>query len=237
MVPSPNLLVVDDEPHIRELCRMYLERAGYLVIEASSGDKALEILDQQAIDLIVLDIMLPVVDGWEVLKTVRQRDIWLPVVMLTAVGEEEDRITGLEAGADDYLIKPFSPRELVARVRAVMRRASVILPPEDVETLRFPGLMLDYTRRLCVCGQDTLNLTPREFDLLWFLAQHPQHVFSREQLLDRVWGFDFDGDARTVDVHITRLRHKLIHSSSPYTYLETVWGQGYRFKPETRVDG
>ncbi len=237
MTAAATLLVVDDEPHIRELCRMYLERAGYGVMEAGSGDQALEILEHHAIDLVVLDIMLPVVDGWEVLTTVRGRDVWLPVVMLTAVGEEEDRITGLEAGADDYLIKPFSPRELVARVRAVMRRASAILPPEDVETMRFPGLMLDYSRRLCVCGQDTLSLTPREFDLLWFLAKHPQQVFSREQLLDRVWGFDFDGDARTVDVHITRLRHKLVHSSSPYAYLETVWGQGYRFKPEARVGG
>lgn len=237
MTAAATLLVVDDEPHIRELCRMYLERAGYGVMEAGSGDQALEILEHHAIDLVVLDIMLPVVDGWEVLTTVRGRDVWLPVVMLTAVGEEEDRITGLEAGADDYLIKPFSPRELVARVRAVMRRASAILPPEDVETMRFPSLMLDYSRRLCVCGQDTLSLTPREFDLLWFLAKHPQQVFSREQLLDRVWGFDFDGDARTVDVHITRLRHKLVHSSSPYAYLETVWGQGYRFKPEARVGG
>lgn len=235
MGTAPHLLVVDDEPHIRELCRMYLARAGYEVIEASSGDQALAVLEQQVIDLVVLDIMLPGVDGWEVLKRVRQRDVWLPVVMLTAVGEEEDRITGLEAGADDYLIKPFSPRELVARVRAVMRRASTPLSTEEGEVLRFPGIMLDYPRRVCVCGQDTLSLTPREFDLLWFLAQHPQQVFSREQLLDRVWGFDFEGDARTVDVHITRLRHKLVHSSSPCTYLETVWGQGYRFKPQTRA--
>jgi two-component system response regulator ResD len=233
---APNLLVVDDEQHIRELCRIYLEKAGYSIIEAGSGAQALELLQRHTIDLVVLDIMLPEVDGWQVLKAIRQRDVWLPVVMLTAVGEEENRIEGLEAGADDYLIKPFSPRELVARVRAVMRRATVSLPPEDVDSIRYPGLLLDYGRRLVTCGQDVLTLTPREFDLLWFLAQNPQQVFTREQLLDRVWGYDFEGDARTVDVHVTRLRHKLLASSSPYAYLETVWGQGYRFKPEIRVD-
>ncbi|MHB1956047.1 MAG: response regulator transcription factor [Sulfobacillus sp.] len=236
MATLPNVLVVDDEAHIRELCRLYLERAGYAVTEAETGGQALELLQHQTIDLVVLDIMLPEVDGWNVLKSIRHRDVWLPVVMLTAVGEEEDRISGLEAGADDYLIKPFSPRELVARVRAVLRRATATVPQEDVEAIRFPGLLLDYGRHLVTCGQDVLTLTPREFDLLWFLAKHPHQVFSREQLLDRVWGFDFDGDARTVDVHVTRLRHKLLESSSPYSYLETVWGQGYRFKPEIRVD-
>ena len=233
---TPNILVVDDEQHIRELCRIYLEKAGYSVIEAGNGAQTLELLQRHTIDLVVLDIMLPEVDGWQVLKAIRQRDVWLPVVMLTAVGEEENRIEGLEAGADDYLIKPFSPRELVARVRAVLRRATVSLPPEDVDSIRYPGLLLDYGRRLVTCGQDVLTLTPREFDLLWFLAQNPQQVFTREQLLDRVWGYDFEGDARTVDVHVTRLRHKLLASSSPYTYLETAWGQGYRFRPEIRLD-
>jgi two-component system response regulator ResD len=228
------ILLVDDEEHIRELCRLYLQSADFEVVEAPDGTSALQILEQRAVDLVVLDIMLPGIDGFGVLKAIRDRQIWLPVVMLTAVGDEEDRIAGLEQGADDYLIKPFSPKELVARVRAVLRRTQTPPVPEDMEIVRFPGLMLDASQRLATAGGELLTLTPREFDLLWFLAQHPQQVFSRDQLLDRVWGFDFEGDGRTVDVHITRLRQKLLKTASAYHYVETVWGQGYRFKPKPR---
>ncbi|WP_053960529.1 response regulator transcription factor [Sulfobacillus thermosulfidooxidans] len=228
------ILLVDDEDHIRELCRLYLQSAGFEVTEAADGLSALQKLEQQDVDLVVLDIMLPGIDGFEVLKTIRARQVWLPVVMLTAVGDEEDRIAGLEQGADDYLIKPFSPKELVARVKAVLRRAQSPIAPEEMDVIRFPGLMLDASQRLATAGGEELTLTPREFDLLWFLASHPQQVFSRDQLLDRVWGFDFEGDGRTVDVHITRLRQKLLKTPSPYQYVETVWGQGYRFKPQPR---
>lgn len=233
---KPVILLVDDEDHIRELCRLYLQSAEFEIVEAADGLSALKKLEQQAVDLVVLDIMLPGIDGFGVLKAIRERQVWLPVVMLTAVGDEEDRIAGLEQGADDYLIKPFSPKELVARVRAVLRRTQAPQTLEEMEILRFPGLMLDAQQRLATAGGEVLTLTPREFDLLWFLAQHPQQVFSRTQLLDRVWGFDFEGDGRTVDVHITRLRQKLMKAASDYQYVETVWGQGYRFKPHERAE-
>lgn len=231
---KPVVLLVDDEDHIRELCRLYLESSGFEITEAEDGGSALKKLEQQQVDLVVLDIMLPGIDGFEVLKTIRSRQVWLPVVMLTAVGDEEDRIAGLEQGADDYLIKPFSPKELVARVKAVLRRAQSPAAPEDMEVIRFPHLMVDASQHLATAGGEELTLTPREFDLLWFLASHPQQVFSRDQLLDRVWGFDFEGDGRTVDVHITRLRQKLLKTASAYQYIETIWGQGYRFKPQRR---
>lgn len=235
MPPYPQVLVVDDEPHIRELCRLYLEDAAFQVLEAEDGNAALAALERHTVDLVVLDLMLPGIDGLEVLKTIRRRQTWLPVVVLTAVGDEEDRIYGLELGADDYLIKPFSPKELVARIRAVLRRSVPLAGSGQDEILRLPGLLLDATQRTVVAGSQPLALTPREFDLLWFFARHPGQVFSRAQLLDRVWGFDFEGDDRTVDVHITRLRQKLVQSPSPYQYLETVWGQGYRFKPAPRA--
>ncbi|POB09769.1 MAG: DNA-binding response regulator [Sulfobacillus thermosulfidooxidans] len=231
---KPVILLVDDEDHIRELCRLYLQSADFEIIEAADGLTALKKLEEHPVDLVVLDIMLPGLDGFGVLKAIRERQVWLPVVMLTAVGDEEDRIAGLEQGADDYLIKPFSPKELVARVRAVLRRTQTPQGPGETEILRFPGLMLDAQQRLATAGGEVLTLTPREFDLLWFLAQHPQQVFSRDQLLDRVWGFDFEGDGRTVDVHITRLRQKLLKAAADYQYVETVWGQGYRFKPHER---
>ncbi|MCY0880963.1 MAG: response regulator transcription factor [Firmicutes bacterium] len=232
------ILIIDDDQHIRELCRLYLQADGFGVLEASDGHEALETLNQSAVDLVLLDIMLPEIDGFEVLKAIRSRQIWLPVIMLTAVGEEEDRIAGLEQGADDYLTKPFSPKELVARVHAVLRRSHLPVP-ENLQILRFPGLYLDNQQRLAVSGEDALVLTPREFDLLWFLASHPKQVFTRDQLLDQVWGFDFEGDARTVDVHITRLRRKLQEGGTDamHHYLETVWGHGYRFNPQNAASG
>jgi two-component system response regulator ResD len=224
---------VDDDPHIRELCRLYLRHAGYQTTEAGDGREAIDRVDREAFDLVVLDLMLPEIDGFDVLAHIRDRDDWLPVVMLTAMGDEEDRILGLEMGADDYMIKPFSPKELVARVKAVLRRA-VAGPPPGASRIRHPGLLIDMEERVVQAGEDRLALTPREFDLLCFLARHPKQIFSRDHLLDRVWGLDFEGDNRTVDVHVTRLRQKLLASSSPYEYLDTVWGRGYRFQPEPR---
>ncbi|PSR20593.1 MAG: DNA-binding response regulator [Sulfobacillus acidophilus] len=227
------ILIVDDDPHIRELCRLYLAHAGYQTAEAGDGREAINRVDREAFDLVVLDLMLPEVDGFDVLAHIRDRDDWLPVVMLTAMGDEEDRILGLEMGADDYMIKPFSPKELVARVKAVLRRAAAG-PPPGSSRIRHPGLLIDMEERVVQAGEDRLALTPREFDLLCFLARHPKQIFSRDHLLDRVWGLDFEGDNRTVDVHVTRLRQKLLASSSPYEYLDTVWGRGYRFQPEPR---
>lgn len=230
---TTRVLVVDDDAHIRELCRLYLEAQGFLVEEAADGDIALAKVAGARPDLVVLDVMLPKRDGWQVLSAIRLDSIWLPVLMLTAVGDEEDRILGLDLGADDYLTKPFSPREMVARVKAVLRRSalSAIGDGDSGEVLRFDDLVIDPHLHSVVSRAQRLNLTPREFDLLWFLANHPQHVFSRNQLLDKVWGFDFEGDGRTVDVHITRIRRKLSETQGPDSYLETVWGQGYRFNP------
>ncbi|MDA8194663.1 MAG: response regulator transcription factor [Thermaerobacter sp.] len=229
------VLVVDDDAHIRELCRLYLEDSGFSVVEAGDGPAALDLLAQQAVDLVVLDWMLPGIDGFGVLERIRQREQWLAVVMLTALGTEEDRIAGLEMGADDYLTKPFSPKELVARVRAVLRRASLTATVSEDQVVRPPGLVIDAGRRRAVAGGVALTLTPREFDLLWFFARNPDQVLQRDLLLDRVWGFDYEGDGRTVDVHVTRLRQKLLKSPAPYEYLETVWGQGYRFHPRERT--
>ena len=228
------VLLVDDDAHIRELCRIYMGHAGFSVEEAKDGREAIGHVDQQAFDLVVLDLMLPEVDGFDVLEHIRERDEWLPVIMLTAMGDEEDRILGLEMGADDYIIKPFSPKELVARAKAVLRRAQHAPAVDSESRIRHPGLSIDIEGRLVHAGEEQLSLTPREFDLLCFLARHPKQIFSRDHLLDRVWGLDFQGDNRTVDVHVTRLRQKLLASSSPYEYLDTVWGRGYRFQPKPR---
>lgn len=228
------VLLVDDDPHIRELCRLYLSHEGFQVEEAGDGRQAIDRVDGELFDMVVLDLMLPEVDGFDVLEHIRERDEWLPVIMLTAMGDEEDRILGLEMGADDYIIKPFSPKELVARARAVMRRATTSPPSDSTARIRHPGLFIDMEDRIVQVGDNQLNLTPREFDLLCFLARHPQQVFGRDHLLDRVWGIDFEGDNRTVDVHVTRLRQKLLATSAPYEYLDTVWGRGYRFNPRPR---
>ena len=225
------VLVVDDDAHIRELCALYLTDAGFRVSEAPDGTSGLGLVERDRPDLVVLDVMLPGLDGWEVLNRIRQQSLWLPVIMLTAVGDESDRITGLEMGADDYLTKPFSPKEMVARVKAVLRRASLVMPEGHEPSLVFGGLVIDPKIHRASVNGTPIPLTPKEFELLWFLASHPQQVFERNQLLDRVWGIDFFGDGRTVDVHITRLRHKLQKYHGLDKCLETVWGLGYRFNP------
>lgn len=231
MADLGRVLVVDDDAHIRELCRLYLTKEGFSVLEAADGPEALTRMEDDPPDLVVLDVMLPRLDGWEVLNRVRDRTEWLPVIMLTAVGDETDRVAGLEMGADDYLTKPFSPRELVARIKAVLRRASVASAAGEGKALAFGPLVVNPELRQARVGAQTLALTPKEFDVLFFLADHPLRVFSRDQLLDRVWGIDFFGDARTVDVHITRIRRKIARAGGPEHFLETVWGTGYRFNP------
>ncbi len=223
-----SVLVVDDEPTISEIVSRYLERAGYDTRTASDGAGALEACAAARPDLIVLDLMMPGIDGLEVLRRVReQRATRTAVILLTAKGEESDRIVGLRLGADDYVVKPFSPAELVARVDAVLRRIDTV--PVVAEALRFDGLEIDPgSRRVHVDGEEIL-LTQREFDLLAFLAAHPGQAFSREQLMDHVWQFSFYSDTSTVTVHIRRLRAKLERDDTQPQWIQTVWGVGYRF--------
>jgi DNA-binding response OmpR family regulator len=222
------VLVVDDEPIVREVVVRYLEREGYRTLEAADGNRARELLEQDPPHLVVLDLMLPGTDGLALCRWIRARSN-LPVIMLTARGEEADRIVGLELGADDYVTKPFSPRELAARVRTVLRRSG----PASLNDARlsFGDLHVDAHAREVRKGERTLKLTAKEFDLLWFLASHPRHVFSRSQLMDRVWGYEAALDTGTVTVHVRRLREKIETDPSHPRLLETVWGVGYRFTP------
>ena len=222
------VLVVDDEPTIREIVVRYLERDGFATLEAADGDRARELVERESPDLVVLDLMLPGTDGLELCRWIRSRSS-LPVIMLTARGEESDRIVGLELGADDYVTKPFSPRELAARVRTVLRRAELELVTD--ERLTFDGLVIDSSGREVTRGGEPLRLTAREFDLLWFMANHPRRVFAREQLMRRVWGYSAAVDTGTVTVHMRRLREKIEEEPSRPRHLETVWGVGYRFTP------
>ncbi len=217
--------MVEDEEPVRELVSVYLRREGFRVETAEDGEKALAMLRSFVPDLILLDLMLPKLDGWTVCKEIR-KNLTVPIIMLTARGEEFDRVFGLELGADDYITKPFSPREMVARVKAVLRRAKLAGSQNDV--LCYPGLLIDRNAcRVEAWGQE-IQLTPKEFDLLWFLASHPQRVYSREQILEQVWGYEYPGDSRTVDTHIKKLREKLKNPGSK-NYIVTVWGKGYRF--------
>ncbi|MBU4532705.1 MAG: response regulator transcription factor [Eubacteriales bacterium] len=218
------ILVVDDEQAVRDLARLYLEREGFRVETAADGEEALARVADLRPDLIVLDIMLPKMDGWAVCREIR-RELVTPIIFLSAKGEEYDRILGLELGADDYLTKPFSPRELVARVKAVLRRGSA---GSGGKTLRYPGIVIDGAARTVEADGQNLVLAPREFELLWFLALHPGQVFSRDQLLTNVWGYSYPGDQRTVDTHVKRLREKMPDKSA--SYLKTVWGRGYKFE-------
>lgn len=222
------ILVVDDEATIQEVVELYLRREGFLVHTASSGTEALQYLQHQHPDLVVLDLMLPGLNGIEVLKHIRANGP-TPVIMLTARGEEADRVVGLELGADDYVTKPFSNRELVARVKAVLRRAQPA-PTTNTATVTVGPLRLDTAAHTLLLHGQSVNLTAREFDLLAFLMQHPGQVFSREQLLDNVWGYTFASDMSTVTVHIRRLREKIEADPTNPTLLQTVWGVGYRLE-------
>jgi two-component system alkaline phosphatase synthesis response regulator PhoP/two-component system response regulator ResD len=219
------ILIVDDEKNIVDLARMYLEKEGFRVRSASDGARALDMIDRSPPSLVVLDLMLPGVDGWEICKRVRASQTYgdLPIIMLTARDDDIDKIVGLELGADDYLTKPFNPRELVARIKAILRRAQ---PKTLTETpLRVKDLVIYPARREVTVGGEARTLRAKEFDLLLALVQHKGVVLSREQLLDRVWGFDFAGQTRTVDVHIAHLREKIKGSKAE---IETVWGVGYK---------
>jgi DNA-binding response OmpR family regulator len=226
--PMATVLVVDDEPIVREVVVRYLEREGYATLEADDGERAREHLERSAPDLVVLDVMLPGTDGLELCRWIRSRSE-LPVIMLTARGEEADRIVGLELGADDYVTKPFSPRELAARVRTVLRRARA--GSFSSERLVLGDLELDAETRDVRKGGTEVKLTAKEFDLLWFLASHPRRVFGRDQLMSRVWGYEAALDTGTVTVHVRRLREKIEDDPSHPRHLQTVWGVGYRVVP------
>jgi DNA-binding response OmpR family regulator len=222
------VLVVDDEPIVRDVIVRYLKRDGFTTLEAGDGDRARELIESAEPTLVVLDVMLPGTDGLELCRWIRSRSD-LPVIMLTARGEEADRIVGLELGADDYVTKPFSPRELAARVRTVLRRSGTGTAP--AERLEFGDVVLDGASREVTRGGELVTLTAREFDLLWFMASNPRRVFSRSHLMDRVWGHAPALDTGTVTVHIRRLREKLEADPSRPVHLQTVWGVGYRFDP------
>ncbi len=224
------VLIVDDEPTIVEVVQLYLQREGFEVATAADGQSALESVARRRPDLMVLDLMLPRVDGLEIIRQVRSNGA-LPIIMLTARGEETDRVVGLELGADDYVTKPFSPRELVARVKAVLRRSQAAEQGSGSggDTISAGSLRIEpASRKVTLAGRE-LNLTAREFDLLLFMSRHPGQVFTREQLLDQVWGFTFASDASTVTVHIRRLREKIEQDPTAPQFLLTVWGVGYKF--------
>lgn len=236
---AQTILIVDDELTLRDVVRRYLELDGFRVVEAGSGPEALAALRDKHIDLILLDIMLPGLDGFSITRSLRYspefsgtgRGAAIPIIILTSRGDETDRILGFELGVDDYVIKPFSPRELVARVKAVLRRAA---PAEDAaskQPLTFADLQIDPLRRVVTRRSESVVLTAREFDLLWMFARHPEQVLTREQIINQVWGYDFDGDESTVTVHIRRLREKIEPDSSNPTYIRTVRGVGYKFEP------
>jgi two-component system response regulator ResD len=224
-----SILVVDDEPTIGLVLSRYLERAGYCARVAVDGYEAMRLADERAPDLVVLDIMLPGIDGLEVMRRLQERER-MSVILLTAKGEQADRIAGLRRGADDYVVKPFSPGELVARVDAVLRRVD---PPADEaeKAIAFDGLEIDPVARRVTADGSEVALTVREYDLLLFLARHPGQVFSRDQLMDAVWQYTFYSDTSTVTVHIRRLRAKIEAAPSAPRWIETVWGVGYRFSP------
>ena len=221
-----NILVVEDDRNISDLIRMYLEKEGFEVRRAYDGGKAVEEFEKQAPDLVLLDIMLPVMDGWAVCSRIRDKSK-VPIIMLTAKSEVNDRITGLEMGADDYLVKPFEMKELMARINAVLRRSEI--PDDTKKRLTFDKLVIDLDSYELLVDGKKVDTPPKELELLYHLASTPNRVYTRNQLLDEVWGFDYFGDSRTVDVHIKRLREKVENVSDQWA-LKTVWGVGYKFE-------
>ncbi len=229
-VAVAKILVVDDEPNIREVVGLYLSRDGHAIVSASDGEEALHVYRQTNPDLVVLDLMLPGLGGIEVCRRI-QAERRVPLIMLTARGEEEDRIVGLGVGADDYVVKPFSPRELAARVAAVLRRVEEGSSVSGAgKTLTFGEMEIDPNTRIVEIGDEKISLTAREFDLLHHMASSPGRVFTRDQLMEAVWGYAFYAETSTVTVHIRRLREKIEADPAHPLYLQTVWGVGYRFQ-------
>lgn len=229
-MPDDLILIVEDEPSIAEVVGLYLKRAGYDVIFAQDGIEAQDKIESKSPDLIVMDLMLPIIDGFELTRWLRARND-TPIIMLTARRDEVDRIAGLEMGADDYILKPFSPQEVVSRVRAVLRRTNPNPSESGEQPLDFPSMKIDPQTRLVTIDDREIVLTAKEFDTLWLLAQHPRQVFTRNHVLERVWGISDYIDPSTVTVHIRRLREKIEPDPSEPLHLITVWGVGYKFEP------
>lgn len=224
------VLIVDDEANICELIRLYVEKEGYSAIIATDGAKAVEKFTEEKPDIVLLDIMLPVKDGWQVCREIRAVSD-TPIIMLTAKGETFDKVLGLELGADDYIVKPFEPKELIARMKAVLRRAETRPAPQQESSgeLVFDGLRIGRETYEIYLDGKKIEMPPKEFELLYFLAKNKNKVYTRDQLLDEIWGYEFFGDSRTVDVHIKRIREK-IESEGKNWQLKTVWGVGYKFE-------
>lgn len=234
MTENITVFIVDDEDRIRRLLKMYLEREGYIVEEAENGEQAVQMAFEKDYHCILLDIMMPEKDGLQVCEEIREKKM-TPIILLTAKGEEANRVQGFELGADDYIVKPFSPREVVLRVKAILRRSTALTQVSSSNSSKdlvvFPHLTIDHdAHRVTADGQE-VNLTPKEYELLYFLAKSPDKVFDREQLLKEVWHYDFFGDLRTVDTHVKRLREKLNRvSENAAKMIVTVWGVGYKFE-------
>lgn len=222
------VLVVDDEPNIRELLRLYLETSNFLCIFAEDGVDAIEKVKSDKPDLVLLDIMMPNMDGWQTCKEIRQFST-IPIIMLTAKGEGFDKVLGLDLGADDYIVKPFDPKEVIARINAVLRRCDNKSDEQLSAVLEFPKLKIDINSYTLILDGKEIQPPPKEIELLHFLASNPNKVFTREQILEKVWDFDFYGDTRTVDVHMKRIREKIEIDNVPWD-LKTVWGVGYKFE-------
>lgn len=229
---NSKILIVDDEVNICELIRLYVEKEGYKAITAQDGQKAIDLFYVEQPDLILLDVMLPVKDGWQVCREIRAVSN-IPIIMLTAKGETFDKVLGLELGADDYVVKPFDSKELIARMKAVLRRCAAVKDSSSAEDeedeLRFDGLIINQSTYEVYLEDKKIEMPPKEFELLYFLAKNTNKVFTRDQLLDEIWGYEFFGDSRTVDVHIKRIREKLECENRPWQ-LKTVWGVGYKFE-------
>ncbi len=226
MTEKTKILIVDDDRNICELVRLYLTKDGYEVLSAYNGKDALKIFEEDQVSGVILDIMLPGVDGIDVLKTIRQTS-QVPVIMLSAKGETIDKVLGLELGADDYIVKPFEPKELIARLKAVLRRFDAA--KEQLSVVSYDKMSIDMSKYELVIDSKVMEIPPKELELLYYLCSHPNKVFTRDQLLDEVWGYEFFGDSRTVDVHIKRLREKVEGVSESWC-LKTVWGVGYKFE-------
>lgn len=223
------ILVADDDKNICELIRLYLEKEGYTVVLAHDGEEAVSKFFNESPDLILLDIMMPKLDGWQVCREIRKKSN-TPIIMITAKGETFDKVLGLELGADDYVVKPFDTKEIVARIKAVLRRsASSASPAAEVKEVTFDKLTVNMTRYELKVDGKVVDTPPKELELLFHLASNPNRVYTRDQLLDEVWGFEYYGDSRTVDVHVKRLREKLEGVSDQWS-LKTVWGVGYKFE-------
>ena len=238
MSKTQTICIIDDEATLRDVVRRYLELDGFAVIEADTGANAMTLLHSKRVDLILLDIMLPGgMDGFSIARSIQNTPEYsgeqgrVPIIMLTSRGNEVDRLAGFELGVDDYVVKPFSPRELVARVKAVLRRAGTDAQSAE-KPVEFKYLQIDPLRRSVLLKGAAVVLTARDFDLLWLFARHPQQVFTREQLLNQVWGYEFYGDESTVTVHIRRLREKIESDPAQPSFIQTVWGVGYKFEPE-----